>query len=491
MEVTNSPELSVVEPQSVPSRISVVLVEEAKVGGTQCLGYPHVDHDLRCWHCCWLVCCRWPVVPYGTLSPFVSESVGPVGLYVAGGPVGPYGTLSPFDSEPVGPVGPYVAGGPVGPYGTLSPSDSEPVGPVGLYVAGDPVGPYGTLSPFSPGSVGPLGPVGPGGTLSSPILPEYCFRPCLLGYCPQRALFETIDGMTVYYGSNLCDSDESDWDDPYDIASAEYVEQYNFDVAEGMDLMVFERCRGPYGSEMLEDEGTGLAHVCQTSLSYPQGELDTFVTAGAVPPNVRSGSEIYDYGTVLSEEGDVSDSDDWSIEDHERNSWVNWCNSVFRNRFSIFPSDADDPQPMVVFSDKLFSDEVLADTPVSVHEEMPMLALQVVRDEGVPLVPPVIDQTVRRIKDELISEDKRMDEVSVFPLPIYDPPIHSGTLDMGLSHGDTKWFCLLYSAGAGSVDNGPWRLDWTARAWIIGEESSGTLVSWVNNAYTCVMIASV
>ena len=37
----------------------------------------------------------------------------------------------------------------------------------------------------------------------------------------------------------------------------------------------------------------------------------------------------------------------------------------------------------------------------------------------------------------------------------------------------------------------PWRLDWTARAWIIGEELSGTLVSWVSNAYTCVMIAFV
>ena len=37
----------------------------------------------------------------------------------------------------------------------------------------------------------------------------------------------------------------------------------------------------------------------------------------------------------------------------------------------------------------------------------------------------------------------------------------------------------------------PWRLDWTARAWIIGEEPSGTLVSWVNNSYTYVMIAFV
>ena len=82
-----------------------------------------------------------------------------------------------------------------------------------------------------------------------------------------------IDGMAVYYGGDLCDSDDSDWDDPYDIASAEYV--YNFDVPEGMELMVHERGRGPYGSEMRENEGTGLTHVCQTTLSYPRDELDT------------------------------------------------------------------------------------------------------------------------------------------------------------------------------------------------------------------------
>ena len=130
----------------------------------------------------------------------------------------------------------------------------------------------------------------------------------------------------------------------------------------------------------------------------------------------------------------------------------------------------------LVFSDKLFSDKVLADTSVSVHEEMPMLALQVFTDEGVPLVPPVIDQTVRRIDDELICQDKRIDKVSVFSLPICDPPIHSGTSDMGLSHGGMEWFCLLGTAGVESVDNRTGRLDLTARVWTIGEESSGTLV---------------
>ena len=43
----------------------------------------------------------------------------------------------------------------------------------------------------------------------------------------QRGEFETIDGMPVYYGGDLCDSDGSEWDDPWDLAYAEYVDQYN------------------------------------------------------------------------------------------------------------------------------------------------------------------------------------------------------------------------------------------------------------------------
>ena len=182
IEVTNSPELSVVEPQSVPSRISVVLVEEA--GGTPRLGCPRVDQDLRllagmakpasvtaCEDSHKLPCVGgmlsssdlagrlFPVVPAGIPFPVGPvDPAGPDGPYVASDPVGPYGTLSPFVSDPAGPAGPdgpYVAGGPVGPYGTLSPSDSEPDGSVGQYVAGGPVGPDGTLSLFISDPDGP------------------------------------------------------------------------------------------------------------------------------------------------------------------------------------------------------------------------------------------------------------------------------------------------------------------------------------------------
>ena len=220
----DSPEVSVVEPQSVPSRISVVLVEEAKVGGTHMLQCPRVDQDLRLLagvaKPARVTVCEdshvspgvegtlsshdlagklFPGVPaglllpvgpvgpdglygmkspsdletvspddlytgpvgsFGMLSPFFPDPAGPVGPHVAGGPVGPYGTLSPFISDP---AGPYVSGDPVGPFGTLSPLNSDPAGPVGPYVAGGPVGPHGTLSPFIYDPAGPVGPYVAGG----------------------------------------------------------------------------------------------------------------------------------------------------------------------------------------------------------------------------------------------------------------------------------------------------------------------------------------
>ena len=224
VEVMDSPEVSVVKPQSVPSRMSMVLIEEAKVGGTHGLQCPRVDQDLRLLagvaKPASVTVCEdshaspgvegtlsspdlagkvFPVVPAGLLLPvgpvgpvglygikapsdlepvspdgpyfgpvgsfgtFFPDPAGPIGPHVAGGPVGPLGTLSPLISNPAGPVGLYVAGGPVGPFGMLSTLDSDPAGPVGQYVAGGPVGPHGTLSSFISDPAGPVGPYVAGG----------------------------------------------------------------------------------------------------------------------------------------------------------------------------------------------------------------------------------------------------------------------------------------------------------------------------------------
>ena len=116
----------------MPSRISVVLVEEAKVRGTECLVPPCVDKDPR--------------LLAGVADP-ASVTV------IRGGKISScvVGTLSPSDSDSVGPCG------------TLSLSDSDAVGPVGT-----------------------------DGTLSSSDLAGILFLAYLLGDCSQWALLALL-----------------------------------------------------------------------------------------------------------------------------------------------------------------------------------------------------------------------------------------------------------------------------------------------------------
>ena len=179
----NSPEVSVVEPQSVPSWISVVdqdlrlLAGESKPASVTVCEDSHLS----------------PCVEGMLSSPDLAGKLFPVihaGIPLPVGPVGPCGMTFPSDltsigpvgpvTDPDGPVSPYVARGLVGSYGMLSRCGSDPDqpvadGPVGSYVTRGPVGLYGMLSPcdsdqpVADGTVGPYvtrGPVGSYGLAS-------------------------------------------------------------------------------------------------------------------------------------------------------------------------------------------------------------------------------------------------------------------------------------------------------------------------------------
>ena len=301
-----------------------------------------------------------------------------------------------------------------------------------------------------------------------------------------RDEFETIDGMPVYYGGDLCTSDESDWEDPYDIACAEYVEQYNFDAIEGMELRVFEPLKRPNNSVMMVRERTGSTPMRQTSSSHPRWESDTvgvepvahiFNAMHDVPDTTisqdrQSCSETRGDGTALYYEGDISDSDCVSVEDHERDIWEDWCESAFHDGYGAVPLVMDDPLPTVVFSDKLFSDEVPADRPVSDGEELTVSVLQVFTDEGAPLVHPVKDRIVRMDNNELALMNRRMGEALVLSVEIGAPLIHGNTLDAGISQGDTEWLYLLYSASLRSARDSKGLDHWKRVVWdpgIVGQ----------------------
>ena len=60
--------------------------------------------------------------------------------------------------------------------------------------------------------------------------------------------YDTFNGLPVYYGGDIYDLEDSEEYDPLEMACTAYVEDYNFDISEGMELMTCTRCR-PDGSE--------------------------------------------------------------------------------------------------------------------------------------------------------------------------------------------------------------------------------------------------
>ena len=60
--------------------------------------------------------------------------------------------------------------------------------------------------------------------------------------------YETLNGLPVYYGGDLCDSKELEEYDTLDLARAAFTEDDNFDAPEGIDLMTDTHSR-PDGGE--------------------------------------------------------------------------------------------------------------------------------------------------------------------------------------------------------------------------------------------------
>ena len=74
--------------------------------------------------------------------------------------------------------------------------------------------------------------------------------------------YETFSGLPVYCGGDMYDSEDSE-DDPLERAHAAYVEDYNFDVPEGMELMAYNR-RRPDGGGTRSVATVDMVPMCRT-----------------------------------------------------------------------------------------------------------------------------------------------------------------------------------------------------------------------------------
>ena len=254
--------------------------------------------------------------------------------------------------------------------------------------------------------------------------------------------YEMFNGMPVYYGGDMYDSEDSEWDDPYALASAAYVEDYNFDVPEGMDLMVHRQSRIRDGSDAQRDE-------CQTVSCVMRNGLDVFdddsltEAADAGGPDmddfcqrvvssdkedfvVSDDGSITDFNWDMSEEEELMDSDEGSVADLdsdrsdvevccdsdvgsvadlEWNTWDVACALAFQGAVGAFPPEAAVIQSAVVFRDILFREEECDTAVVLARGEVPMSPVLPVTDKRVAMIPPVTNRHVQQTSSESVGGD--------------------------------------------------------------------------------------
>ena len=146
------------------------------------------------------------------------------------------------------------------------------------------------------------------------------------------------------------------------------------------------------------------------------------------------------YQRVVSlDEVDFVDSDDGSVTDLDRTlrmkrimvirmmgPWrilrgtleVEACSFAFQNALGAFPPEAADIRPAVVFRNRLFSGEELANAVVSVRGDVPMPPVLQVMDNGAALIPRVTHRPVQRTVSGSVGWDIKTDEVSVVSWPM-------------------------------------------------------------------------
>ena len=92
----------------------------------------------------------------------------------------------------------------------------------------------------------------------------------------------------------MYDSEDSEEDDPLERARAAYVEDYNFDVPEGMELMIYNR-RRPDGGEARSVDTVDMVPMWQTVSCVTRIGPDESSDTSGTDTAVINGSDIDDF----------------------------------------------------------------------------------------------------------------------------------------------------------------------------------------------------
>ena len=190
--------------------------------------------------------------------------------------------------------------------------------------------------------------------------------------------YETFNGLPVYYGGDLCDSEELEEHDTLDLACAAYAEDDNFDAPEGMDLMTYTHSR-PNGGEIRGVDTVDMVYMCQTvSWAMPRAqdepdrtsemdaldieeldiegfcrfpdlweEEDPSVSSDGLHVNIgldmstQNGLHYVDVASMKDFDATDDNSDTGSVAELEWNTWDDACAWEFRSASGKFPPELD------------------------------------------------------------------------------------------------------------------------------------------------------
>ena len=155
---------------------------------------------------------------------------------------------------------------------------------------------------------------------------------------------ETFNGLPVYFGGDMYDSEDTEEYDPFEMARAAYVD-YNFDVPEGMELMTYNRGL-PDGGDARGVNEADMVPMCWTVSCVARCEPD-------------ESSDTSRTDTTELEETDIEDCDLWTDLWEDKDCPVFIAGSIVDNSLCISSQEMSsyvDVASMGDFDDEDFID---------------------------------------------------------------------------------------------------------------------------------------
>ena len=259
--------------------------------------------------------------------------------------------------------------------------------------------------------------------------------------------FETVDGMPVYYGG---DFNDSDCEDPRDIAYEDWVEWCDFSAPDGFCGFFLDdgEARLPVtecAPVMVVGETTASVRLQQDSwdTSVSVGDIGTVETAEGFPVVNGGNYDEADYkdprnefetvdGMPVYYGGDLNDSDCEDPRDIDYEAWVDWCDLDTPERYcGVVPDDGETQLPVTDCASVMMEGDMAE--PIRLRQDSWDASVSVANIDSGPVLDFLSPETVwgEGMELHMEREDSRTNDFQELPRDSSGPSCDLGVTGRG------------------------------------------------------------